>query len=145
VAVTGLVALLNTFNLTTPGGWVLARVAGCEVRRREPGWEATGYGWRFPHAGAFTVGSVVISRTPLVDLVWEHECAHMRQYALLGPLFLPGYALAAAYSLWRTGDWWSRNVFERRAGLVAGGYVENPVRRGSRRISGVTAAGAAGA
>ena len=41
----------------------------------------------------------------------------------------PLYWGAALWSLWRCGDHWSRNVFEQRAGLVEGGYVENPVRR----------------
>ncbi len=145
MAVSDPVSLLNLVNLTTPCGWAFARAAGCDVRRRGTGWEATGYRWRFPRAGAFTLGCVVISRTTLPERVWNHERVHMRQYALLGPVFWPAYVLAAAYSVWRTGDWWSRNVFERRAGLVAGGYRENPVRRGARWRPGVTAAGAAGA
>jgi hypothetical protein len=69
-----------------------------------------------------------MSREPLSDAVWRHEVVHMRQYAVLGPLFWPAYALAAGYSLVRAGDWWSRNHFERRAGLAAGGYREAPRR-----------------
>lgn len=140
------VALLNAVNLTTVTGWLVARAAGCGIGGRGRFWEATGYQWRFPIASAFTIGCVVISREPVSDAVWEHEVSHMRQYALLGPLFLPVYAAAAGYSLLRTGDWWSRNIFERRAGLVAGGYRENPVRtlrRGVRRTSGGTGADAA--
>lgn len=139
------VMLLNALNLTTAAGWLVARASGCEIGGREQFWEATGYRWRFPIAGAFTIGCVVISRQRVSDVVWQHEVSHMRQYALLGPLFLPAYAAAAGYSLARTGDWWSRNIFERRAGLVAGGYRENPVRtlrRDARRTSGGTAADA---
>ncbi len=61
--------------------------------------------------------------------VWRHEESHIRQYAVLGPAFWPAYALACGWSWLRTGDWWSRNAFERRAGLSAGGYRERPVRR----------------
>ena len=53
--------------------------------------------------------------------------------SLLGLPFLPAYALAAAWSMWRTGDPASRNVFERRASLALGGYIERPVVRGLRR------------
>ncbi len=140
------VVVLNAVNLTTATGWLVARAARCPVSARDGYWEATGYRWRFPDAGAFTIGCLVISRQPVPAAVWEHEKSHMRQYALLGPLFWPAYGLAAGYSLLRTGDWWSRNVFERRAGLVAGGYADNPLRRlrrAPKRPFGGTAAGAA--
>jgi hypothetical protein len=45
---------------------------------------------------------------------------------------LPFYVNTMGWSWVRTGDHWSRNVFEQRAGLVRGGYVENPVRRRTR-------------
>ncbi|MCU0298899.1 MAG: hypothetical protein MUF33_10340 [Candidatus Nanopelagicales bacterium] len=137
------VAVVNALNLTTPTGLLWARLAGCPVRSRGGYLEASGYRWRFPVAGAFTIGCVVISRSPLTDVVWEHEVSHMRQYAVLGPLFWPAYGVAAAWSWVRTGDWWSRNVFERRAGLRAGGYVERPLRRSGRPRRGGTGAGAA--
>jgi hypothetical protein len=38
------------------------------------------------------------------------------------------YLAAAGWSWLRTGDFASRNVFERRAGLADGGYRERPVR-----------------
>ena len=137
-----LVVLLNTVNLTSGAGFLLARAAGCTVRRRDRFWEATGYSWSQPRAAAFTVGCVVLSRRPVSEVVWQHEQAHVRQYAVLGPAFWPAYALAAGWSWLRTGDWWSRNAFERGAGLTAGGYVERPVRRFGRRSRGdVPAAG----
>lgn len=122
------VVVVNALNLTTPAGWLLARGAGCKPQHRGDYWEAPGYVKRFPLAGAFTIGCVVISREPLPESVWQHEISHMRQYAVLGLVFLPAYAAAATWSWLRTGDWWSRNVFERRAGLLAGGYREQPVR-----------------
>jgi hypothetical protein len=48
-------------------------------------------------------------------------------------LFLPLYWLACLWSWVRCGDHWSRNVFERRAGLVDGGYVEQATRSVRRR------------
>jgi len=41
---------------------------------------------------------------------------------------LPLYGLASCWSLVLTGDPASRNVFERRAGLEDGSYVERPIR-----------------
>lgn len=114
-----LVVLLNTVNLTSGAGFLLARAAGCTVRRRDRFWEATGYSWSQPRAAAFTVGCVVLSRRPVSEVVWQHEQAHVRQYAVLGPAFWPAYALAAGWSWLRTGDWWSRNAF--RAGSGADG------------------------
>ena len=129
-----LVAAVNWLNLTTVSGLVVARTSGCAVHRRGPFYEAVGYKRRFPLAGAFTIGSVVITRRPLNAAVWGHEVRHIRQYAWCGPMFVPLYGLAAGWSWLRTGDWWSHNVFERRAGLAAGGYVQRPVRRlGARR------------
>jgi hypothetical protein len=43
------------------------------------------------------------------------------------------YVLASAWSLLRTGDPASRNIFERLAGLADGGYTEHPVRPLFRR------------
>lgn len=136
-----LIAGINWLNGTTLVGLGLARAAGCPVRRRGDCFEATGYTHRYPLAEAFTVGSVVIARKPLDDAVWAHELGHVRQYAWCGPMFVPFYGLAAGWSWLRTGDWWSRNVFERRAGLSAGGYVQRPLRPAWRR--GGTAAVAA--
>lgn len=132
------VVALNTLNLTSAAGFAVAGLTGCQVRARDGYWEATGYDRRLPRAAAFTLGCVVISRRRLPDAVWGHERSHMRQYALLGPAFWPAYLAACGWSWLRTGDWWSRNVFERRAGLRAGGYAERPV-RGGRGPAAVTA------
>jgi hypothetical protein len=45
-----------------------------------------------------------------------------------GLLMLPLYFLAAAWSWLLTGDFGTRNVFERRAGLAGGGYADRPLR-----------------
>jgi hypothetical protein len=84
-----------------------------------------------PFAGAFTLGNVILCRCTGKDLLsrpelLEHEEKHSSQYAwCLGMPFLPLYFLAAAWSLLRTGNPGTENMFERHAGLVAGGY---PVR-----------------
>nr|WP_241252097.1 hypothetical protein [Micrococcus sp. KRD026] len=113
-----------------------AVAAGCALRPGPHGLiEARGWTHRFPGGAAFTVGDVVFTRPGLrmTPALWRHEAGHADQYALLlGLPFLPAYALAAAWSTWRTGDPASRNVFERRAGLALGGYVERPVVRGLR-------------
>ncbi|WP_233121510.1 hypothetical protein [Tersicoccus sp. Bi-70] len=138
---------VNWVNLSTPLGLGIAALTGTPVRRGPHGlYVGTGYRPRLPVASAFTVGNVVLVRghapegQPIgaalsPDLV-AHEAAHATQYAaLLGLPFLPAYGVAAVWSLLRTGDPASRNVFERRAGLRIGGYRERPVRplRGRRR------------
>lgn len=126
----------NLLNLSTPLGLVVARIGGA---RRRPGPYglvlAEGYRFRFPIASAFTVGDVVITAHTFDALVrWSpgllvHEERHSRQYALaVGLPYLALYSLAMGWSVLRTGDRASANVFERHAGLHAGGYVERPVR-----------------
>jgi hypothetical protein len=128
--------LANLLNLSTPLGLAVARAGGA---RRRPGPYglvlAEGYRFRFPIAGAFTLGDVVVTAATFDALLrrhprlLEHEERHSRQYALsLGLPYLPLYTLAMAWSVVRTGDRASGNVFERDAGLLAGGYLERPVR-----------------
>ena len=128
--------VVNMINLSTPLGLAVARVGGAAVTRGPRGTVlAAGYRYRFPRASAFTIGNVIISRMTLERLASRerllcHETRHCTQYAwCLGPVMLPAYGLAAGWSLVRTGDPASRNIFERRAGLVDGGYVERPPRR----------------
>lgn len=93
---------------------------------------ATGYRFRFPTGGAFTIGNVVATRMTLTELlryprVLAHEERHAWQYVLFGgPLYWPLYCAAMGWSMVRTGDRSSRNVFERSAGLADGGYVDRP-------------------
>ncbi len=125
----------NLINLSTPLGLLIAAIGSA---RRRPGPSgltlAEGYRVRFPPAGAFTVGNVVISPLTFATLtarqpeVMEHEDVHAWQYFWCGGLaFLPLYLLAVGWSWLRTGDPASRNPFERAAGLARGGYREAPV------------------
>ncbi|MET1066049.1 MAG: hypothetical protein ABWX85_13940 [Arthrobacter sp.] len=121
----------NVLNATTPLGLLLAGCARTPVHRGPRGLLiATGYRWRLPFAGAFTVGNVVLFRAGPEEaranpFLLAHEERHSTQYAwCCGLPFLPLYFLAAGWSLLRTGNPGSRNVFERHAGLQAGGYPD---------------------
>ena len=98
----------------------------------------TGYRFRFPVAGAFTVGSVIITRHDAAwiesrPLLLQHEDRHCTQYAiLLGPMMLPLYVASVGISYLVAGDHSSYNPFERLAGLDDGGYPR-PTTRLSRR------------
>lgn len=122
----------NAMNLSTILGLVGALCSGCTVEKGPHGLIlARGYTAKFPDGGAFTVGNVVFFRphTRITPTLLQHEANHATQWAwCLGLPFLPLYFLAVGWSLLRTGDTASRNVFERGAGLQAGGYVERPTR-----------------
>ena len=49
---------------------------------------------------------------------------------------IPLYFLAAGVSWGLTGDFGSRNVFERLAGLADGGYTDKPLRPAVARLAG---------
>ena len=125
----------NMLNASTLLGWLLARFARCSVRAGPRGLLiATGYGWRLPFARAFAVGNVVLFRCGAGKVadqphLLEHEERHSTQYAwCLGLPFFPLYFLAAGWSLVRTGNAGSGNIFERLAGLESGGYPETEMR-----------------
>jgi hypothetical protein len=139
-------AVGNALNLSTPLGLLIA-VAGRAKLRRGPEALVIAEDYRLPlpKAGAFTVGGVVLVPHGRLDAAESrqpgtaaHEAEHSWQYFwCLGLPFLPFYALASGWSWLRTGDAWSRNVFERDAGLARGGYVEQPATNaGLRRIAG---------
>jgi len=123
--------LVNALNLSTLAGLLLAQSEGARLERGPDGLVlarcATG---SFPRGRAYTVGNVVILRTadPSPELL-AHESRHATQWAWCVVLFPPLYVLAVAWSWAITGDHFSRNWFERRAGLADGGYVERPARR----------------
>jgi len=126
----------NICNLSTPTGLAVAALGRASIRRRPEGlFLAERYRLRFPLAGAFTIGNVLITGGSWDDLerrfpdLLAHEEAHTWQY--LYCLGLPYYLLYAAcmgWSMIRTGDRAAGNFFERQAGLRPGGYAERPVR-----------------
>jgi hypothetical protein len=87
-----------------------------------------------PAAPAFCVGNVIVTRLDRdalarADRLLAHEARHATQFACCaGPVMLPLYFAAAGLSWALTGDFGSRNVFERRAGLADGGYRDRPLR-----------------
>ena len=124
----------NLVNLSTLLGLVVALTGRAQLRRGPRGLIfAEGYRFDFPRAGAFTVGSFIITKHTMAGLEqWhpgtlDHEDAHAWQYSyMLGLPYLPVYLLCCAWSWLRTGDPASGNVFERSAGLARGGYQERP-------------------
>ena len=127
--------VINWVNLSTLLGMLVARLGGATRHRRGRGtYVCPGYRYRFPAAGAFTVGSVIISRHDLDWLVdrpvlLRHEDRHSTQYAfLLGPVMLPLYFASVGVSYLLAGDHSSYNPFERLAGLADGGYPKPTTR-----------------
>jgi hypothetical protein len=128
----------NWVNLTTPLGLLVAKVGRADLGRRDEGiWLATGYRFGFPVARAFTVGSVVVTKHSPEWMaerpeLFAHETRHAWQWAAcLGLPFLPLYLVAMLWSVIRSGDRGSHNVFERLAGLEDGGYQRHPRRGGA--------------
>jgi hypothetical protein len=130
--------LVNWLNLSTPAGLLIAVLGRARIGRSGRGTLlATDYRWRYPIAGAFTVGNVIVTRH---DEAWcadrpalmQHEDRHCTQYAFcLGPVMWVPYVLCAAVSWALSGNPASYNPFERLASLVDGGYPEPRLR--SRR------------
>jgi hypothetical protein len=127
----------NLINGSTAAG-ILVAAAGRARLSRGPDGLLIGAGYRLPlpDAPAFTMGNVVLARMPARELaairegaLLAHEARHATQYACCGGLpMIPAYLAAAAWSWAVTGDFGTRNVFERRAGLADGGYSVRPVR-----------------
>jgi hypothetical protein len=127
---------VNALNLSTVVGMAVVKVRGGSLTSGPDGLViATNVTRRFGFAGGVTIGNVVIvpEHIPLTTELFEHEAAHASQWAACVVLFLPLYWLACLWSLIRTGDYYSRNVFERRADLAKGGYVEQSTRSARRQ------------
>jgi hypothetical protein len=131
---------LNWVNLSTPLGLAVARIGGATIAPRGRGtYLATGYRFGFPHASAFTVGSVIVSRHDAAHLLarpvlLRHEDRHCTQYAwALGVAMLPAYVVCVAVSWVVAGDHSSYNPFERLAGLDDGNYPPPTTRLARRR------------
>jgi hypothetical protein len=126
--------VVNFLNLTSLAGLGVAGIGRARISRGPRGlFFASGYKLGFPIAGAFTIGNVVLTRHELGYLdnqqLVRHEERHSWQWlCVIGVPFLPLYGLCASWSWLRTGDFASRNLFERMAGLVDGGYTERQPR-----------------
>lgn len=133
----------NLLNLSTMLGLLIALAGRATIRCGPRGLLfAEGFRINFPKAGAFTVGTFVITRYTVDALErWHpgtlaHEDVHAWQYSyMLGLPYLPVYWILCGWSWLRTGDPASGNPFERQAGLARGGYTERPVTNaGFKRI-----------
>ena len=137
----------NFVNLSTPVGLAVARIGRATIRRGPRGlFLGEGYRFKFPIAGAFTIGNVITTSSTWDTMLHKypylikHEEAHTWQYFYcLGlPYYIP-YVLFMGWSVLRTGDRAARNFFERQAGLATGGYIDYPVRpigEGARAVLG---------
>ena len=125
----------NLVNGSTLAGLLVAAAGRARLARAANGL-LVGVRYRLPVpvAPAFTVGNVILARGDRAGLasmeaLLAHEARHATQYAWCGGLvMLPLYFLAAGVSWGLTGDFGARNVFERQAGLAAGGYADTPLR-----------------
>jgi hypothetical protein len=132
----------NVINGSTLAGVMVATIGRAKLRPAGDGL-LTGSGYRLPvpAADAFCLGNVLVTRLShdaftANPRLFAHEARHATQYACCAGLaMLPLYGIAAAVSWSLTGDFGSRNVFERRAGLADGGYAEKDLRPFLRRVS----------
>ena len=124
--------LANLVNLSTPLGVVLGIIGRGSWRRIDGLLVAERVRLPLITASAMTVGSAVLVMNKSVEeaqsripTLLEHEDEHAWQYAYcLGLPFLPLYAVATLWSQVRAGDRATRNIFEKQAGLVSGGYLK---------------------
>jgi len=126
--------VINLLNGSTPAG-ILVALAGRARLGRGPDGLLTGTGYRLPvpPAPAFCLGNVILTRLDGTDTLpprlLRHEARHATQFAWCGGLAMIPLYLAAAGTSWvLTGDFGSRNPFERLAGLADGGYADRPLR-----------------
>jgi hypothetical protein len=128
-------AAANAVNGSTVAGVLVALAGRAGLRRAGDGLlVAAGYRLPVPSAPAFCLGNVLVTRWPDEQFrgatrLLAHEARHATQYAWCGGLLmLPLYGGAALVSWALTGDFGSRNVFERQAGLADGGYSATGLR-----------------
>jgi hypothetical protein len=125
----------NLLNGSTAAGILAAAAGRARLTRAGNGLVvAVRYRLPVPQALAFCLGNVIVTRLDSDGLdsaqaLFAHEARHATQFACCGGvLMVPLYFLAAGLSWLLTGDFSSRNIFERRAGLAEGGYAERPLR-----------------
>jgi hypothetical protein len=132
----------NVVNGSTLTGIVVAGIGRARLHPAGDGLlVGSGYRLPVPPAAAFCLGNVLVTRLDHDAFtgrtrLFAHEARHATQYACCAGLaMLPLYGMAAAVSWALTGDFGSRNVFERRAGLADGGYTDKDLRPFLRRAA----------
>jgi hypothetical protein len=124
---------VNLVNGSTLAGLAVSKAGRAQVSGGPDGLLiGTGYRLKVPPVPAFTLGNVIITRRDALDVesdLFRHEARHSTQYAWCGGvLMLPMYFTAAGASWLLSGDVGAWNLFERLAGLTAGGYTATPLR-----------------
>jgi hypothetical protein len=132
--------VINLANGSTLAGLGVAALGRARLTRSVDGlFTGTGYRLPVPPAPAFCLGNVIVTRMdalPAGSALFRHEARHASQYAWCGGVVMvPLYLVAAGVSWALTGDFGSRNVFERRAGLADGGYTDKPLRPSLDQLS----------
>jgi hypothetical protein len=135
--------VVNLVNGSTLAGVLVAAAGRARLARGRDGLLiGARYRLPVPVAPAFCIGNVILARPERaalrrMDALLTHEARHATQYAWCGGLpMIPLYFLAAGVSWGLTGDFGSRNVFERLAGLADGGYTDKPWRPAVARLAG---------
>jgi hypothetical protein len=125
----------NLVNGSTLAGLLVAAAGRASLARGDDGLLiGERYRLPLPPAPAFCLGNVILTRTDRdgftrAETLLAHEARHATQFAwCVGLVMLPLYFGAAGVSWVLTGDFGSRNIFERRAGLADGGYTDRPLR-----------------
>ena len=107
----------NYVNLSTIVGLAVAKLGRATVRRGPRGlYLGEGYHFKFPVAGAFTIGNVVTTSSTWDKMLIEypylikHEEGHTWQYLYcIGLPFYVAYGICMGWSVLRTGDRAARN------------------------------------
>jgi hypothetical protein len=103
----------------------LTLLSGGRVQRRRGALEFHGgfACWFAERIGfdAMTLGHAILGRNEVcLDVVREHEQAHVRQAERWGPAFIPAYLMASLLAWRRGGHYYRDNWFERDARRACG-------------------------
>ena len=135
--------VVNLVNGSTLAGILVAAAGRARLARAADGLLiAERYKLPLPPAPAFCLGNVILTRGDRdafvrAEALAAPEARHATQFAwCAGLVMLPLYFAAAGVSWVLTGDFGSRNIFERRAGLADGGYADRPLRPAVARWQG---------
>ena len=113
---TTLVGLIAGLLVLSTGGRAQGRRGALEFHGGGAAWVASRIGF-----DAMTLGHVILGRNArCLDLLRDHEQAHVRQVERWGPFFLPAYLGASVLAWWHGGHYYRDNWFERDARQACG-------------------------
>lgn len=121
----GAILWASPWTLLGMGVGLLGLLTRGRCRRRHGGvveFHGGAVSWLLEHLPngpmAMTLGHTVLGRSEAaLDIAYEHELVHVRQYERWGPLFGPAYLLCSLWIWLRGGDAYRDNPFERQAFL----------------------------